>query len=206
MLGLAIGAVCALWYLLRFAGAPASWLKTVIKTLSVGVLALGVALAGGPPLLVAALALGALGDLLLSRPGQSAFLGGLISFALSHLAYIGLLSGSAGWLVPPLAVFVALGLFAAVMAWFLWWATGPMRWPVMAYIVIISAMGASAFGLGDWRGPWLWAALLFMTSDSILSAEMFLLRADHPARRLTPLAVWASYWAAQALFAWPALA
>lgn len=205
-LGITIAAACGLWYLLRFAGAAASWRKSAIKTLSVATLAVAVWLGGGPALLVAALALGSLGDLMLSLDSKRAFLAGLVAFALSHLAYIGLLTATGGWTLPGLPLLGALALFAAIMGGVLWPRTGNMRWPVMAYIAIISSMGAAAFGLSEWCQPWLWAALLFMASDTVLSAELFVLRADHPVRRLTPLAVWASYWAAQMLFAWPALA
>jgi uncharacterized membrane protein YhhN len=41
-------------------------------------------------------------------------------------------------------------------------------------------------------------ALLFMTSDAILSGELFKLPEDSPARRWSAPAVWVLYWVGQA--------
>ena len=61
-----------------------------MKTLAVGLLAVLVVVEDGPLLLVAALALSAVGDAFLSRDGDKAFLGGLASFLAAHLVYIAL--------------------------------------------------------------------------------------------------------------------
>ncbi|TIP55997.1 lysoplasmalogenase family protein, partial [Mesorhizobium sp.] len=47
-------------------------------------------LQGGPWLLIAALALSAIGDALLSRDGEKAFVGGLAGFLAAHGLYIAL--------------------------------------------------------------------------------------------------------------------
>lgn len=197
ILFLASAALSAL-FLMRFAAARHSWSKSVVKTGSVAGLSLAAGLAGGPVALVAALALGAVGDFFLSRPGDRAFLAGLVAFALAHLAYVWLMIGAGGtW--PGAGPGGMVILFSLVMAAVLWGRTGPMRGPVMGYVAIIGVMGMLALSL-----PWPVAlsALAFMASDTILSLELFVLGAAHAARRWTPYAVWALYWGAQAGFVW----
>ena len=60
-----------------------------MKTASVALLALAGWMLGAPAWIVAGLALGALGDFALARPGTAAFLAGMAAFALGHLAYAG---------------------------------------------------------------------------------------------------------------------
>lgn len=189
--------VLALWFLAGFCWRAASWPKTVVKTASVALLAGAGAVAGVPGLLVGALALGAVGDYALSRPGARAFLAGLVAFALAHLAYVALLAGQ-GWRWPQPWAVAGLGLFAGVMAARLWPRAGALRGPVMIYVAIIAAMGVAAFGTGQPR--LIVPALLFIASDAVLSAEMFLLGDGHRARRVTPFAIWSTYWLAQAGF------
>ncbi|NDR56899.1 lysoplasmalogenase [Aliiruegeria sabulilitoris] len=194
-------------YLMSFCASPPSLVKSALKTASTLLLALSAVTAGATPWLIAALCLGALGDLLLSRDGQRAFLLGLIAFAIAHLAYVGLFVFEAGAEFAELAkgenlvaAFLLLA-FGGVMAGFLWRPAGEMRWPVMAYVVVILAMGLSAVALPESAGIWpLLAALLFIASDAILASELFLLPQRHPARRFAPYAVWSLYWCAQALF------
>lgn len=193
---LACAAVLALWQLVAFAAAPASALKSVVKTGAVAALAGAGLAAGVPALVVAGLGLGAAGDFFLSRPGERAFLAGMAAFAAGHLAY-------AAWFValgaglPPLApagAVLALGLGA--MAW-LAPRAGALALPVRLYILVILAMVLAALGLP--AHPLAQAgALAFMASDLILALELFVLPAG-PARRLAAHAVWALYWPAQAL-------
>ncbi len=194
----AASALLSALFLTRYCAAGHSWPKSLVKTGAVAGLSLAAGLAGGPVALVAALALGAVGDFFLSRPGERAFLAGLVAFALAHLAYVWLMVGAGGgW--PGAGAGAVVGLFSVAMAGLLWSRTGPMRWPVMGYVAIIGAMGLLALSL-----PWPVAlsALAFMASDTILSFELFVLTAAHPARRWTPYAVWSLYWGAQAGFAW----
>lgn len=197
---LSLSAAFSLWFLLWFARADPSWVKSVVKTVSVGLLAVAVLQANGPVWLIAALVLGSIGDFFLSRPGSNPFLAGLISFALAHLAYVVLLLGSTGpanWLAISV-----VAVFGVIMAAFLWSRAGTMRLPVLIYIAIICVMGGTAFGLESGHTLGLWAALAFIASDTILSLELFVLPLDHPARRYTAYLVWGLYWAAQVGFAW----
>ncbi|RUW86495.1 lysoplasmalogenase, partial [Mesorhizobium sp. M8A.F.Ca.ET.023.01.1.1] len=71
-------------------GMPPTLARSAAKTLSVAMLAALAAMQGGPLLLVAALALSAIGDAFLSRDGERAFLGGLASFLVAHIVYVAL--------------------------------------------------------------------------------------------------------------------
>jgi uncharacterized membrane protein YhhN len=176
-------------------------LRSAVKTLAVALLAALAFTRGGPLLLVAALALSALGDAFLSRDGDKAFLGGLASFLAAHLAYIALffLAGGA-WelLAEPWRVVLALAMaaFAAGMLVTLWRRVAPdLRLPVAAYAAAILGMGVSALTLDN---VWITVgAVLFMASDGLLAAEKFLATAISPHREWMRYAVWALYYVAQ---------
>ncbi|MDA7427427.1 lysoplasmalogenase [Primorskyibacter aestuariivivens] len=200
---LSLAAASALITLLRFAARGPSMAKTVIKTLSVALLALVSFAEALPVLLTVALALGALGDAFLSRDGDATFLGGLGSFALSHIAYTALFVAMPGfdaallteWPAAPLAV--ALLLLAVGLGIPLWRAAGALRIPVMIYVVLIVLMGLSAIAVG---APILWAAVLFVISDALLGSKLFLIARDSRWQNPTDYLVWLSYWVAQAVF------
>ncbi|WP_394887270.1 lysoplasmalogenase family protein [Mesorhizobium sp. AaZ16] len=176
-------------------------LRSVVKTLAVALLAALAAIQGGPLLLVAALALSALGDAFLSRDGDKAFLGGLASFLAAHLAYIALFWLAGAGLEPlsqpwRAALAVVMAAFAATMLFMLWRRVGPdLRVPVAAYAAAILGMGVSALTLDN---VWLiMGAVLFMASDGLLAAEKFLVAAISLHREWMRYAVWALYYAAQ---------
>lgn len=200
----AASAALALIYGLRYAGAAESAARSFAKTGATLLLA-GLALAGGAPwLVVLALLACAAGDWLLSRPGEGAFLAGVGAFALGHLAFVAAMlahpaSSLERLLTPPTAQ-VAMGLmaFGAAMSVLLWRKAGALRVAVVAYVPVILAMGLAALSL-----PALGAlelvlagAALFMVSDTLLAFEKFILPEAAPLRRVTPFAVWSSYWAA----------
>lgn len=175
--------------------------RSAVKTLAVAMLAVLALLQGAPLLLVAALALSAIGDAFLSRDGETAFLGGLASFLAAHVAYVALFlrsGGGTGLLGEPWrgAIALALAVFALAMLAALWRRVGPsLRLPVSVYVVAILAMGMSALTTSSF---WVIAgAVLFMVSDGLLAAEKFLVSAISPHRAWMRFAVWALYYAAQ---------
>lgn len=183
---------------------PPSWRRTAAKAMAVGLLALLAFEQGGPTLLVAGLALGALGDAMLAQEGERPFLAGLASFLAAHLAYAALFAGAGdvSALAEPqraLGAF-AMVLFAAGLLARLWRAPEPtMRAPVAAYAAAILAMGISALTLPV--PPVILGAMLFIASDGVLAVERFLLPPASPQRAWTGKAVWLLYYAAQVLIA-----
>ncbi|WP_417413036.1 lysoplasmalogenase family protein [Hoeflea sp.] len=178
-------------------GQPTSLKRTVAKTVAVGALAVLALQAGGPMLLVLALALSAAGDAFLAHEGDPAFLGGLGSFLLAHIAYAVLFIGAGpGLAAAPLPGLAAVVVFALVMGTLMVRNAGPLALPVAVYVLAIAVMGLGGVTLG---GLVLLGAALFMASDAILGSEKFLMSETSSVRRLTSPAVWVLYYAGQAL-------
>lgn len=127
--------------------------------------------------LVSALLLSAGGDIALDfYRGRSErfFLLGLGFFWLAHLAYIGGLTRSmalsdAPWFLLPVA-----GLAVAFLTYRLWPRLGRLRWPVLGYIAVLSAMVASAI-LHAPSNAWLIiGGLTFMVSDALIAIDKFI--------------------------------
>lgn len=170
-------------------------LRSLVKTASVASLALAALGAGAPPAIAAGLALGALGDWFLSRPGSRAFLAGMAAFGAGHLAYaVQFQAWGGGW--PPAAA--ATGFVALALSTELWLAphAGALRWPVRGYIALIAVMALLAMTVSG-RPVVVLGAALFVASDLLLAIERF----TPKGRRIAGigLAVWVLYWTGQAL-------
>jgi len=158
--------------------------------------------------LAVALALCALGDWLLSRDGDGAFMAGIGAFAVGHLAYVALfvthpLADPARLLqAPQIWIVAGFALLGLAMAALLAPRAGALKAAVLGYIPVILGMGVAVLvlpgqGALGWALP---AALAFVTSDLVLAFETFVLDEDHPLRRITPYLIWPLYWGAQAGF------
>lgn len=190
---------------LFFTARPTGLIRTLTKTLSVAALA-GIAALAGLWLLFLALALCAIGDAFLSRDGDETFMMGIGAFALGHLVYVAVFLthpssdlALIGANMVPLIALMGLGVVTAIV---LPPRAGDLRFPVLAYIPIIMAMGIAALTLPQ-SGNLIWAfpaAIAFVASDLILAAEQFLLPQGHRLLRVTPYAVWPLYWGAQVGF------
>lgn len=198
---LAISVVSALIYGLSYCHQPSSLVRTALKTIPVAVLALVAWLAGGPILLILALALSAIGDMALSRNGDRAFLVGLGSFALAHLAYILLFASLAsGW--PAILPILVLVAYAVSTEFWLTPHTGDMRGPVRLYVALIAGMGASALALPGGFLPALIGAGVFLASDTLLAIQLFRLSPESRWQKVFARALWVLYYLAQLLIMW----
>lgn len=202
-LALPISLGAAVLYLLMLRQ-ETSWLLSAIKTLSTALLALIAWHMGGPTLLVAGLALSALGDLFLSRDGEKAFISGLVSFLLAHVAYI-VLFVRVGQdpmvllsmpLVMAAAVMVAISL--ALLRIILQHVSNELRLPVVVYCTALVLMGLTA--LATERPPIIAGAVMFVASDAILAWEKFVEPAASARKPPMRIAVWVLYYAAQVTF------
>jgi uncharacterized membrane protein YhhN len=176
----------------------------MIKTGAVGLLGVWAALSGAPYLLILALALSAIGDAFLAGDPKRFLLPGMAAFLAAHLAYIALFAGLA-----PAPFTAATGfVFAALLtpgAWLiahLWKDFGEMRWPVIAYTLVIAGMGAVATRLPGQMWPVMLGAALFIASDAVLSFNLFKLKEGSPAHAITSRLLWALYYGGQALIAY----
>ena len=191
----------ALAYGTWFCHRDPSALRSVIKTLPLAVMAMLAFLPGAPLVLVAGLALSALGDLALSRRGEAAFLTGLIAFAAAHIAYIWVFAGMAQGALPLVPAAILL-IYAASSELWLAPHTGTLRWPVRGYVALIAGMGLTALMLPAGYGVVTLGAGLFIASDTLLAVQVFRMAPDHPAQRAVSGTLWALYIAAQALILW----
>lgn len=176
---------------------PVSLVRTVAKTLAVGLLCVLTLMVGGPKLLALALALSALGDAFLAHEGDVAFLGGLGSFLAAHIVYAMLfISSGPGLTAAGVPGFLAIAVFALGMGFLMVRNAGPLAGPVAAYVLAIAIMGLGGVTLG---GLVLAGVALFLASDAILGSEKFLMAQTSPYRHLTSPAVWVLYYAGQLL-------
>jgi uncharacterized membrane protein YhhN len=121
---------------------------------------------------VIALVLSLLGDIFLMLP-QDRFVFGLASFLLGHVAYIvGLNLHTDGlWLLAIPVVAIAALLAVRLVRGIRTSGQTALLGPVLAYVVVIAVMGASALASGNAIAAV--GALLFMASDSLIGETRF---------------------------------
>jgi len=130
-----------------------------------------------PQILAAGLLLSTAGDVFLMLP-RDRFIAGLASFLAGHLCYIAAFSSDVSfgsgllWWLP----FFAVG--GAVVAGLWGKLPSALRWPVLAYVVVIATMAGQA--TGRWSFVQSPAALcaavgaaLFVVSDATLAIDRF---------------------------------
>jgi len=122
------------------------------------------------------LVLSLFGDVALMFMGRAAFLAGLASFLLAHIAYVGafLKAGvSPKWTV--IAAAGAVVVAAIVLRWLLPHVEDDMKVPVLGYVAVISVMASLAVGtLGAGLTALIVAgAVLFYISDLFVARDRF---------------------------------
>jgi uncharacterized membrane protein YhhN len=198
-----VAGLCAALYGLVLVHRPPSFVRTLVKTVAVGALAVLAYLEGGGPWLAIALALCAAGDAFLAGDPKRWLPFGLAAFLAGHVVYVLLFwrerapVGTAFWAIAPLIV-----LAAAVMLVQLWRSLGPLKPAVVLYVLAIVAMVATSLLLPRLRWPATIGAVAFMASDAILSFDLFKGAKLLGSPRLTAWAVWFLYFGGQAMIAW----
>ena len=154
-------------------------------------------------LIAAGLLFSLAGDVFLMLP-RDRFVAGLVAFLVAHLCYIGAFTRDGGFSrhAGSALPLVALG---AVLLSLLWPFLGPLRLPVIVYMLVILTMAWQALErsrLDAHDGAW-WAAVggvLFVASDAALALARF--RADFTGSRALVLG---TYYLAQWMIATSAL-
>lgn len=159
-------------------------LVVVAKPLTLAAL-IAVALTGGAaehPVgrwLLLGLVLSLAGDIFLLGAAKTTFLAGLVSFLLGHLAYVvafvSLRLAEPAWgLVGLLLVIGALPFIARIIPGAHRYGGAGFAVAVTAYTLVIAAMVLTAWMTGRWVAGI--GAGLFMVSDTVLAANLFLRR------------------------------
>lgn len=176
-------------------------LKIIASTAMISIVAFGdPELTGYAVFITVGLGASWIGDLALSFDGRRAFLAGLVSFALAHLAYIAAFFARSAMDIPSIAFagVVMAVTAAAILRWLSPHVPDDMATPVSVYVGLITVMVVASFGTSgtvvDPRIPT--AAVLFMISDVLVARQQFL--APMLVNRIVGLPI---YYAAQALFA-----
>jgi len=202
------GVIAAIGYGLFYLRRAESMPRAIAKTLFMAGLTGAFASIGAPWVLLLALAAAAIGDFVLAFNNKAILPLGILAFLICQLSYLYVFwthRADGVDLDPTLVRYAAMALVLATAAGFLIWMgskLGAMAVPVIVYSIAICAMACAAFLL-PWRGwPAMVGVVSFLTSDFVLSAELFRLAPDAPARRITVPVVWWIYVAAQVLIAW----
>ena len=147
---------------------------------------------------IAALALGAVGDALLLRRGRAALLMGIVLFGAGHGAYLVAFAGittAAQWWTGVSILAIAC---AALSAWYLVPRAGNLALAIVAYTAILAVLIAGGFAASHSRGIAVFVAtVLFAVSDLAVARQRLVVRSPH--NRLVGLPI---YYCAQLLFAW----
>jgi uncharacterized membrane protein YhhN len=150
--------------------------------------------------ILSALAASWVGDLALSHAGRRPFTIGLAAFAAAHVVYAasfiarGPLSGP--WMLAAALVMFVVGM--TVLRWLTPHRSEQLAVPLLAYVVIIGVMVATAFGsLGTDPDPRIpVAASLFAASDVLVARQQFVTHSMYNRVIGLPL-----YFVAQVMFA-----
>ncbi len=200
-IALSVMAVAMLTYGLALVGRPPSLPRTVVKTLAVAALAVAAALLHAPWVLVAALAICAVGDAFLSRDPKRWLPAGLLAFLVGHALYITLFAAWKDPLLDPgpvrLAGFAALAALAVTLLAYLWTHLGVLRPAVVLYVIVISVMTGFSFMLDAAFWPAMVGSVAFLASDAVLAVSLFRGEVLFGSTRATDWTVWFLYCAAQ---------
>ena len=202
-----VSTLCPLAYGIFLTTRPPSLHRTLIKMLSVGLLAIYSVYLGAPALLVLALAFGTIGDGFLSRQGDRCFLAGLVSFLLGHLCFTALFwqLNPAPALFPDDLVRMMMAAVLIILAVGVSINLNPflaeLKVPVFIYVAVSLIMGIMALSL-----PQSWpillvtiGAILFIFSDVILAYDLFVIPKDSQLLEYTSRILWTFYWGGQFL-------
>lgn len=121
-----------------------------------------------------------IGDvLLIPKHARGAFLAGLVSFLLGHVAFVAAFGmRSFAWEAAAAAAVLVLPAAALAWRWLAPHVSAAMRAPVVAYVAVISAMVVAAVGAAAATGDGRIAAgaLAFYASDLAVARERFVAR------------------------------
>lgn len=93
---------------------------------------------------------------------------------------------------------LGIALYSGVFGVYMWKATGKHRWPILAYIIVITAMAGVSLTLPSAQYLTVAGVFVFVFSDSVLAVRMFVVT-DPRIKLVLSWTVWISYIAGQSL-------
>ena len=152
---------------------------------------------------LAGLVLGAIGDVCLLGKAKGAFMAGLVSFLLGHVAYV---LAFAALPISTAHAAITAAVMAAIMVAIARWVfphAPDMRVPIGIYMLVIAVMCVVAIGAGGAGAPWMIpvGAVMFTASDIAVVRDRFV--SPGFVNRLWGLPL---YYAAQLIIAWSIMA
>ena len=152
---------------------------------------------------LAGLVLGAIGDVCLLGKAKGAFMAGLVSFLLGHVAYV---LAFAALPISTTHAAITAAVMAAIMVAIARWVfphAPDMRVPIGIYMLVIAVMCVVAIGAGGAGAPWMIpvGAVMFTASDIAVVRDRFV--SPGFVNRLWGLPL---YYAAQLIIAWSIMA
>ena len=209
LLSVVAGPAASVIYWLGYSWRPASRAKTWAKALPLGILFVWLWVfaedVGDSPIPWVIL-FACFGDIALSRDGNRWFLAGMGSFAIAHLALIAVFF-DLGVSARSYPLGGALGLFvlAAGLGAALWTRAGALRGPVLGYCAVITVMALCGLGIDSGSArvdqTVLWGVALFVLSDALIAAQLFLAPKARRVQVALSLAIWPPYYLAMVFFA-----
>lgn len=201
---LALSLTAAILYAVT-APAPGSVSRMITKTAAISCLAILSMRRNMPFFLIAAQISSAIGDAFLVWEADVNFLCGLGSFLVGHLFYLTLFAQSGNRVVMirseswrQYTALALLVLSSGTFSLILWpRLTRDLRFPVLFYSVAIYTMVLTALTMAE--SSVIIGAIMFMTSDTILALQKFVVDKKSHHQTWMEYAVWVLYYAGQAL-------
>jgi uncharacterized membrane protein YhhN len=153
---------------------PGSFALKALPALSLALLVLRNVAGAQGKLLFGGLLLSAAGDVILDIDRTGLFVPGLAAFLLAHVLYIAAFLRERAFSPARIAPLVLLAIYAGVLAWLLRDVPGDKIVPVMAYLVVITAMAMSSLLMRRGHPLIIVGALVFVASDTIIAINRFL--------------------------------
>ncbi len=125
---------------------------------------------------------GTIGDGFMSGNPKKWLLPGLLAFFAGHLAYLALFMKAPHAPIDSVTLSMACAVFilSGGLVLCLWKSLGDMRWPVVAYTIVIAFMGAAAVTLDIGTPLVAVGAAMFIISDVLVALEVFKVEEDAP--------------------------
>lgn len=186
--------VSSVYYLFVQFVPPPRWDISVSKGCATGMLAVFALVSSAPFTLVLAFVLSTTSDVILSRSLSRENLVRVMMVQSSAFSVMSItLFGYWGGLASPVMAFLSLGLFIGAFTTMMWQTLSWMRYPVVAYGMLVVLLAIAGFGIDDTHRSVAIGVFLLLISTAVHGYEQFFMSQDHPMIRLVAIFIWSTY-------------